>query len=186
MGLEVAQDRILCHWSLMYTLLLFSLFACTGTTTAPEVEPATQVTPATEARVAKASPDTVRAALTAASGHVRVFNFWATWCQPCIVELPHLARLQKERPEVEVMLVSLDHVSIGTGPVLGFLKSRELYLQSFMLDAEDPAMAMSEVYHDFPAAIPVTLVIDAQGEISKAFHRGVTYADLTEAVDEAM
>lgn len=174
----------------MHTLLLLALLGCGSAT--PSADPAPTPSPAppapvaeVEVRVAKANVDTVRAMIEKASGHVRVFNFWATWCQPCIAELPHLVKLQKEYPDVEVVLISLDHPSIGTGPVTGFLKAQQLPLQSFMLDADDPAMAMVEVYPDFPAAIPVTLVIDADGDLSMAYHRGVTYADLTTAVNDA-
>ncbi|MCO4744452.1 MAG: TlpA family protein disulfide reductase [Proteobacteria bacterium] len=178
----------------MHTLLVLSMLACgTSTTeTVQIVEPSEEPAPAAEPTaleeapaVAKVAPDALREVLFKSSGHVRVFNFWATWCQPCIAELPHLARLQAEYPEVEVVLVSLDHRSIGTPRVSGFLKSRGLPLASLMLDAEDPAAAMGEVYGDFPGAIPVTLVVDGDGDLSKAFHRAVTYADLETAVGEA-
>lgn len=181
--------RILCHYARMHTALLFALLGCGTTATAERPEPAPSPAPTAparaESRVAMASVDTLREAMEDASGHVRIFNFWATWCQPCIAELPHLEAIGKEYPDIEVILVSLDHRVIGAPRVKGFLEKQGHSLQSFMLDAEDPAVAVQELYPEFPGAIPITLVYDADGDLSKAYHRSVSLADLRKAVDEA-
>ena len=111
-----------------------------------------------------------------------VINFWATWCQPCITELPHLEAVSKEYEDIEVLLVSLDHRAIGAPRVKAFLEKRGHSMQSFMLDAEDPAAAMLELYPDFPGAIPITLIFDGDGDLSKAYHRGVSDEDLRKAI----
>lgn len=40
--------------------------------------------------------------------NVYVINFWATWCAPCIKELPYFEKLHTDNPKVKVILVSLD------------------------------------------------------------------------------
>lgn len=41
-------------------------------------------------------------------GKLIVLNFWATWCAPCVSELPSLAKLQKSRPDLHILAVSQD------------------------------------------------------------------------------
>ena len=160
--------------------------AATKPASAPAVEaPAENETQKGASRVALIAPDQLTDILGKESGRVRVFNFWATWCQPCIAELPHLSEVASRHPEAEVLLVSLDHRAVGTPRVKAFLDKQGLSMQSFMLDAEDPASAMLEVYDDFPGAIPITLVMDSSGELHKAFHRAITAEELSEAIQNA-
>lgn len=44
------------------------------------------------------------------SDKVKVINFWATWCKPCIQELPEFEKLNSDNQDVEVYLVSMDFV----------------------------------------------------------------------------
>ena len=46
--------------------------------------------------------------ISAKGEQVQVINFWATWCAPCVKELPLFEKLQAERADVSVSLVSID------------------------------------------------------------------------------
>src|ERR1700753_1034069 len=46
--------------------------------------------------------------LAALRGHVVLLNFWATWCAPCIQELPSLEQMQRDLPQVDVVTISTD------------------------------------------------------------------------------
>ena len=45
----------------------------------------------------------------ATGSKIKVINFWATWCAPCVKEMPLFEKLGKENKEVEVLLVSMDY-----------------------------------------------------------------------------
>ncbi len=65
-------------------------------------------------RIGKAAPQFVvndgtrTVDLSKLRGRVVLLNLWATWCAPCIEELPSLLELQKKMPEIEIVAVSID------------------------------------------------------------------------------
>ena len=48
-------------------------------------------------------------------GHYVLMNLWATWCAPCVAELPALAKLQASVPGLKVLAVDVDHDKSGRG-----------------------------------------------------------------------
>lgn len=67
---------------------------------------------------------------------LNVVNFWATWCVPCVKELPHfVATLQamKDKP-VKLILVSLDTRSSLDSAVIPFLKKKNFVARHYLLD----------------------------------------------------
>ena len=68
-----------------------------------------------------------------------VVNFWATWCAPCVKELPHFEALQeKYKEEIEVILVSLDFPHQYESKLKPFIQKYQL--QSKIVVLEDPDM----------------------------------------------
>ncbi len=67
---------------------------------------------------------------------LNIVNFWATWCMPCVKELPHFvatAASMKDKP-VKLILVSLDTRSSLDSAVLPFLKKKNFVAQHYLLD----------------------------------------------------
>lgn len=99
-------------------------------------------------------------ALAAASGRPVLLNFWATWCNPCVAELPLVEAAADSAGDGAVVLA----VSIGDPSleeVRRFLETANTGLTVIWLDAED-ASAVSERY-GLPDAVPVTIVLDPDG-----------------------
>ncbi len=65
-----------------------------------------------------------------------IVNFWATWCAPCIKELPHFERLQREKKadKLKVLLVSVDFKDRLERSVKPFVKRSGLKNEVFLLD----------------------------------------------------
>lgn len=94
-------------------------------------------------------------------GKIIVMNFWATWCNPCMAELPHLNQIDKDYEEhnVEVVAISLDaarHIS----KVKSYVKSRK-YQFTTLLDSETSVVSQ---YHP-QKSIPYTLILGRDGRI---------------------
>ena len=91
-------------------------------------------------------------------GHVVVLNFWATWCPPCVVEMPSLERLHRALKDkgVIVLAVSVD------GDAEAYQRFvREKGVTFFT--ARDPGQKIAALYGTFK--FPETFIIDRQGRV---------------------
>jgi thiol-disulfide isomerase/thioredoxin len=115
-------------------------------------------------------------ALSSFKGRVVVVNFWATWCPPCLAELPSLDRLHRalSRDGLAVLAVSVDE---RDPEVLSFVKERGLTLS--VLRDRGGAEAARKLGVD---SYPTTFVIDGAGRL-RARYLGVADWDLPEALD---
>jgi peroxiredoxin len=113
-----------------------------------------------------------------------VVNFWATWCKPCAIEMPHLQKMYDARKDkgFVVLAVSIDR-SDTEAEVAPFVKKKG-YTFPVLLDTESRAMS---IYNPRGAA-PYTVIIDKRGKIVKqreGFNPG-DEAQLEADVDAAM
>jgi len=90
---------------------------------------------------------------------IYVINFWATWCKPCVKELPYFEQIQAEYKDknVEVILVSLDDIRKLESKVIPFIEKNELQSTVILLDDADYNSWIDKVSPKWSGAIPVTL-----------------------------
>ncbi len=95
--------------------------------------------------------------LSALQGKVVLLDFWATWCDPCMKELPELVRLQREMGDkgVVVVAVSLDKERQGALETVQRLGLQQLTV------VLDPEGKVAEQYS--PPRMPTSYVVDRQG-----------------------
>jgi thiol-disulfide isomerase/thioredoxin len=117
---------------------------------------------------------------------VRLFNFWATWCGPCVAELPLLRDFAAETDGVSLVLVSLDLPSKRRSKVGPFVREQGLdHLVNLQLDTNDAIGALHSVIEDWPDQVPVTLVVARDGRTVERFEQAVTREQLVSAVGRA-
>ncbi|MGS2740478.1 TlpA family protein disulfide reductase [Sinomicrobium sp. M5D2P17] len=107
-----------------------------------------------------------------------VINFWATWCKPCVAELPYFERLRKEYADkkVEVVLVSLDMHGTFEKKLLPFVREKKLESEVIVLDDPKQNDWISKVNEEWSGAIPATLIYN---KTNRAFYESsLTYEDL--------
>jgi len=101
-------------------------------------------------------------------GRVVVLNFWATWCPPCVEEIPSLGRLQRAFSEDDLVVLSID---IGESR-----EDVETFLQKIpadfpvLLDPEGTTVKQWKVI-----AFPTTFIIDRKGIIKLAYFGGLEW-----------
>ena len=86
-----------------------------------------------------------------------VVNFWATWCAPCIKELPYFEALN-QREDVEVLLVSLDFPKHKESRLLPFFKKNKLQSKLVLLDDADENYWINDIHPNWSGALPATLI----------------------------
>jgi thiol-disulfide isomerase/thioredoxin len=109
-------------------------------------------------------------------GRLVLINFWATWCPPCVEEIPSLGRLQQKFSKNELVVISVD-VGETRDKVAAFLKQVPARYP-VMLDPDGKTVRDWNL-----RAFPTTFVIDPQGRISLAYFGGLEW-DAPEVVEQ--
>lgn len=104
---------------------------------------------------------------------IRVINFWATWCKPCVEELPHFEKVNEdpEFNEFEVILISLDFVEDLNTRVKSFINNKDLKSRIMLIDNVDYNSWIDKVDPSWSGAIPATLMIDNRNEIRRFYEK---------------
>ncbi|WP_348798892.1 TlpA family protein disulfide reductase [Flavobacterium adhaerens] len=90
---------------------------------------------------------------------IYVVNFWATWCAPCVKELPHFENLNSQNRKVKVVLVSLDFKKQYESTLLPFLKRKNIQSEVVLLTDKDYNSWLPLVDKDWSGSIPATLIL---------------------------
>lgn len=115
-------------------------------------------------------------------GKTYVINFWATWCKPCVEELPYFERLNAEQKKnnVEVILVSLDMPNMWTSRLEPFVEKKGLQSKVIILDDPKQNDWIPKVAETWGGGIPATLIYNTQKR--QFYERSFTYEELNKII----
>jgi cytochrome c biogenesis protein CcmG, thiol:disulfide interchange protein DsbE len=106
-----------------------------------------------------------------------VVNFWATWCQPCLRELPDFQRASEDFPDVR--FVGVDATGFGeTTESIDFLADLGVTYEQYV-DTDGELSAELDI-----TEMPATLIVDGEGEVSWFRQGQVSYDQLAERLAE--
>ena len=122
--------------------------------------------------------DGFEAFLNKKDNKVHVVNFWATWCAPCVKELPYFEQLNASYADenVEVLLVSLDFPHLYESKLKPFILKNKLASKVIVLDDPDMNRWIPKVDSLWSGSIPATVIYNKQKR--KFFEQSFTYSKL--------
>jgi len=101
------------------------------------------------------------------SGKTTVVNIWATWCQPCIEEFPHLVELYRKYSDqgLQLVLVSADGEE-DRGRVIDFLSEQGVDFATYIKSEPDNEFVMA-LGQEWTGALPATFIYNSKGELKR-------------------
>lgn len=123
--------------------------------------------------------------IQAKTDHVKVINFWATWCAPCVKEMPLFEELNATRSDVKVTLVSMD-LDLDPNPekVYRFIDRRKIKSQVFILNEQNPNAWIDQIEKSWSGALPATIIINGTTGKRKFVERELHQGDLEKLIAE--
>lgn len=115
--------------------------------------------------------------ISAKSEQIKVINFWATWCAPCVKEMPLFEKLGQERQDVKITFVSMD-LDLDPDPtkVYKFVTRKKIQSQVVILDEKNPNLYIDLIDKSWSGALPATIVVNTKtGQrkfVEKELHEG--------------
>lgn len=123
--------------------------------------------------------------LTAKSDRIQVINFWATWCAPCVKEIPLFEKLRTNNSNVDITLVSMDFdLDPDPAKVERFVTRKALKNKVVILAETDPNSWIDKIDKTWSGALPATLIINTQTGKRKLIQKELHEGDLEKLITE--
>ncbi len=115
-----------------------------------------------------------------------IINFWATWCAPCVAELPQFTALQKRYAgqKVKVLLVSFDFPDSYPAKLSAYVKKKKLEPEVVWFSESNANEFIPKIDNAWSGALPGTMIISARNNYKLFLERTVTAAEIADIVDK--
>lgn len=115
-----------------------------------------------------------------------IVNFWATWCSPCVKEMPAFNKLHEKYKDrkIKIILVSLDFGNNLQPKIERFAQAHKLKPTIIILDDPDSNSWIDKVSKDWSGAIPATLMYNKNKR--KFYEQSFTFQELESALHQIL
>lgn len=164
-------------------LILVAFISCKETPKAENVS-TPEVEDIDETELAIYDYDGLKPFLNQEDDKIHVVNFWATWCAPCIKELPYFETITKDyaHKNVEVLLVSLDFPRQYDTKLKPFLKKKQIKSKVVCFDDTDQNRWIPAIDSSWSGALPATIIY--KGSKREFYEKSFTYEELEAEVQK--
>ena|SRR5882724_2704620 len=116
---------------------------------------------------------------------IKVINFWATWCAPCVKEIPYFEKLNEQNKNVSVLLVSMDYdLDPNPAKVKKFVERKKLQTKVVIITEENPSSWIDKLDKEWSGALPATLVVNPINKKRKLIQGELKEGELEKIVEE--
>lgn len=115
-----------------------------------------------------------------------VMNFWATWCAPCVQELPQFEAIRRQyaNRKLTVLLVSLDDRKTLSTKVIPFVRNRKIQSPVVLLDESDLNTWVDKIAPEWSGALPMTLILNNKHNVRQFIGKPVKEGELESIINQ--
>ncbi len=114
-----------------------------------------------------------------------VINFWATWCIPCVAELPEFEKIHKKYigRKVNVILVSLDYVKKLDETVIPFAEKKKINSHIVLFNEPNANAWIDKVDSTWSGALPATLIVNKNTSFRTFLEKELNFETLDSIIE---
>jgi thiol-disulfide isomerase/thioredoxin len=114
-----------------------------------------------------------------------IINFWATWCAPCVAELPEFNKLYNRYAgmPVKILLVSLDFKESYPDKLARFIERKKLKPQVAWMSDTDPNTFIPKIDNSWQGSIPATVIVAPGKQFKKFIEGSITAREVAQIAD---
>ncbi len=118
-------------------------------------------------------------------GNIYIINFWATWCAPCLAELPDFQKFfeNNQQKNVKLLLVSLDFPN-EINKVESFIKKKNLRPPVFLISNTDQNAFINTVSKSWEGTIPATWFVNTKNHKKLLIEKPLNQIEINEYLEE--
>jgi thiol-disulfide isomerase/thioredoxin len=115
-----------------------------------------------------------------------IVNFWATWCAPCVKELPDFDSISKtySNQKIKVLLVTMDFKEDVNSKVAPFVKKKRIISEVLLLDESNADYFIPKIANEWTGALPATVIINNKKNTKYFFEKKLTYEFLKNEIQQ--